>query len=193
MMSPTPGNDQELFDAIAAEPVEVVDLSVVRQKAVELRDEYLHKSDLENQLKAIQSKINNIERKELPDLFSKARISSVTVDPDGNHPGFVAERGTVYTAKIPDEKRMEAFHWFEQQGHGDLIKSVIDITFGMQEHEERLRVMKLLSEHGVEYYTNESIHYQTLRAFVKRELQAGRILPSDLLGVFIFDIVTIKV
>jgi hypothetical protein len=191
MMSQTPGHE-ELFDTIAAEPEEVVDLTVVRHKAVELRDEYLRKTDLETRLKGIQSKINNIERKELPDLFSKAKISSVTVDSDGNHPGFVAERGTVYTAKIPDEKRMEAFQWFEQQGHGDLIKSMINIVFGMQEHEERLRVMKLLSDNRVEYYTNESIHYQTLKAFVKRELQAGKILPSDLLGVFIFDEVKIK-
>jgi hypothetical protein len=159
---------------------------------VELRDEYLRKTDLETRLKGIQSKINNIERKELPDLFSKAKISSVTVDSDGNHPGFVAERGTVYTAKIPDEKRMEAFQWFEQQGHGDLIKSMINIVFGMQEHEERLRVMKLLSDNRVEYYTNESIHYQTLKAFVKREIQAGKIVPSDLLGVYIFDEVRIK-
>jgi hypothetical protein len=31
-----------------------------------------------------------------------------------------------------------------------------------------------------------------LKAFVKRELIAGRILPQDLLGVFIFDEVKIK-
>jgi hypothetical protein len=62
----------------------------------------------------------------------------------------------------------------------------------MQEHEKRLEVMKLLSDHGIEYYTNESIHHQTLKAFVKRELQAGRVLPADLLGTYVFDEVKIK-
>ena len=125
-------------------------------------------------------------------MFSKAKVSSITVEADGNHPSFVAERDTVYTAKIPEEKRMKAFEWFEQTGNGDLVKSVIQITFGMQEHEARLKVMKLLSDNGVEYWNNESVHHMTLKAFVKRELQAGKILPQDLLGVFIFDEVKIK-
>jgi hypothetical protein len=32
----------------------------------------------------------------------------------------------------------------------------------------------------------------TLKAFVKRELKAGRIIPMDLLGAYIFDEVKIK-
>jgi MoaA/NifB/PqqE/SkfB family radical SAM enzyme len=185
-------NENELLDAIAAEPEEKVDLTTIRRKAVELRNAYLEKADLEAQVKEISSKITGIERKDLPDMFSKAKVSSVTVEADGNHPAFVAERNTVYGAKIPEEKRMEAFQWFEHTGHGDLVKSVIEIVFGMQEHEERLRVMKLLSDNGVSYWNNESVHHQTLKAFVKRELQAGRVIPQDLLGVFIFDEVKIK-
>jgi hypothetical protein len=187
-------DNQELFDAIADEPEEVVDLTVIRQRAVELRDAYLEKADLEAQVKEISSKISGIERKDLPDLFAKAKISSISVEKDGNHPAFVAERGTVYTAKIPEDDniRAQAFQWFEQQGHGDLVKSVIQIVFGMQEHEERLRVMKLLADNHIEYWNNESVHHQTLKAFVKREIIAGRIVPQDLLGVYIFDEVKIK-
>jgi hypothetical protein len=104
----------------------------------------------------------------------------------------VAERHTVYNAKIPDEKRQDAFQWLEEQGHGDLVKSVINIIFGMQEHEKRLAVMKLLSDNGIEFYNNESVHASTLKAFVKREIQAGHIVPDDLLGVYMFDEVKIK-
>jgi hypothetical protein len=185
-------DNQELFDSIENEPEEQVDLTVVRLKAVQLRDAYLEQAEIEECLKKVNDKIKGIERKDLPDLFSKAKISSVTVEADGNHPAFVAERGTVYTAKIPDEKRQEAFQWFEQQGHGDLVKSIISIVFGMQEHEERLRVMELLSNNDIEYWNNESIHAMTLKAFIKRELKAGRIIPHDLLGVFVFDEVKIK-
>jgi len=182
----------ELQDLIESEPDEVVDLTVVRKKARELRDLYLEKAELEKRASDVQSKIANIERKDLPDMFAKAKISAMNVEADGNHPPFLAERHTVYTAKIPDEKRLEALEWFEKQGHGDLVKSVINIIFGMQEHEERLRVMKLLADNHIEYYTNESVHASTLKAFVKRELQAGRIIPMDLLGAYFFDVVTIK-
>jgi hypothetical protein len=185
-------DNQELLDAIASEEKAPVDLTVIRQKAVELRDSYLHKNDLEQQLKEINAKIQRTEREELPDLFGQAGVSRVDINADGNHPAFIAELGTVYTAKIPDDKRLDALQWFEQHGHGDLVKSVITIQFGMQEHEARLAVMKLLSDNNVEYYTNESVHHMTLKAFVKGELTAGRIIPMDLLGAYVFEEVKIK-
>lgn len=186
--------EQELLDAIAAEPLppKSVDLNTVREKAVELRDYYLQKADLENQLREMNDKISHVERHELIDLFDNAGISRIDVEADGNHPPFKAERTTFYGAKIPEDKRIEALQWFEQTGHGDLVKSIIDIQFGMHEHEARLRVMKLLSDNHVEYYTNESVHHSTLKAFVRREIQHGRIIPMDLLGAYVFDEVKIK-
>jgi hypothetical protein len=187
-------SEQELLDEIAANPVppKEVNLTTIREKAKELRDYYLQKADLESQIKELGTKITNVERHELIDMFDSAGISSVTVDPDGNHPAFIAERTTVYGGKIPEERRMEALNWFEAAGHGDLVKSVITIQFGMQEHEERLHVMKLLSDNHIEYYTNESVHHMTLKAFVKGELRAGHVIPMDLLGAYMFDEVKIK-
>jgi hypothetical protein len=181
-------SEQEMLDTVAAEPV----LTIIRDKARELRDFYLQKNDLENQLKEVGAKITHVERHELIDMFDTAGISSVTVDADGNHPAFIAQRSTVYGGKIPDENRLEALQWFEQQGHGDLVKSVINIIFGMHEHAERLRVMKLLSDNNIEFYTNESVHHMTLKAFIRTEIQAGHVVPMDLLGAYVFDEVKIK-
>lgn len=185
-------SDEDLFDAITAEEQDPVDLTRVKNKAKDLRDLYLQKNDLEQQLHEINNKIQVVERDDLPDLFSQVGISRVDVEGDGNHPPFVAERKTVYTAKIPEDKRELAFEWFEAQGHGDLVKAVIDINFGMHEHEKRLACMKLLANAEVEYHASESVHASTLRAFVKREIQKGHIIPHDLLGIFIFDEVKIK-
>jgi hypothetical protein len=187
-------SEQELYDEVAGNPVpsKEVNLTTIRDKAKELRDFYLQKADLENQLREANERIVHVERHELIDMFNSAGISSVTVDPDGNHPAFIAERSTVYGAKIPDEKRIEALQWFDQQGHGDLVKSVITIQFGMQEHEKRLEAMKLLDAHGIEYYTNESVHHMTLKAFVKGELKKNHVIPMDLLGAYMFDQVIIK-
>jgi hypothetical protein len=186
--------EQEILDAVEKEslPEKPTDLNIIRKKAVELRDLQLQKADLENQVKEIGAKIQHVERHELIDMFDNAGISSISVDASGNYPAFVAERSTVYGGKIPDEKRLEALQWFEQAGHGDLVKSVISIQFGMQEHEERLRVMKLLAENNVQYYTNESVHHMTLKAFVKHEIQKGHVIPMDLLGAYVFDEVKIK-
>jgi hypothetical protein len=184
-------SNQEALDLLESYE-KSVDLSPITNRAKELRDAYLEKNDLEQKLKQANENIQRIERTELPEMFTQAGISSITVEPSGNHPGFVAERSTVYTAKIPDEKRIAAFQWMEQNGHGDLVKSVININFGMQEHEERLRVMKILSDAGVQYYTNESVHHMTLKAFVKSEILRGNPIPMDLLGAYVFDEVKIK-
>lgn len=185
-------DNQELFDTIEHEEKEVVDVTVIRKKAVELRDQYLNKMEIEEQLKRVNGKITEIERNELPEMFTRAGISGLDVEAIDNHPAFRAELGTVYTAKIPDGKHEEAYQWFEEQGFGDLVKATIIILFGMQEHEKRLAVMELLNDHSIEYSVNESVHHSTLKAFVKREIQAGHIVPRDLLGVFIFDEVKIK-
>jgi hypothetical protein len=187
-------SEQEILDAVAAEPLpeKQTDLTVVRKKAVELRDLYLRKADLEQQLKDNAGKIENVERHELIDLFDNAGITAVDVAGDGNYPAFVARRSTVYGAKIPDERMKEALNWFESAGHGDLVKSLVVIMFGMHEHEERLKVMKLLSDHNVQYGTKDSIHHMTLKAFVKGELTNGRIIPMDLLGAYVFDEIKIK-
>lgn len=183
---------QELMDEIEATPKKESDVTVIREKAKELRDTYLQKADLENQLSETNSRIIKIERDELVNLFAESGISSVSVDPDGNHPGFVAERGTVIGAKIPDEKRKDAIDWFERSGNGDLVKAVVSVIFGMQEHEKRLKLLKLLSDNGFEFQTDETIHHMTLKAFVKRELKKNHIIPRELLGVYMFDEVKIK-
>jgi len=187
-------SEQEILDAVAANPLpeKETDLAAIREKAKELRDHYLEKAYLEEQLKALGSKIEHVQRHELIDMFDSAGITRIDVDADGNHPAFIAKRVTEYGAKIPEERTKEALEWFVDNGHGDLVKSLIVVMFGMQEHEERLRVMKLLSDHHVQYGTKDSIHHMTLKAFVKKEITQGHIVPMNLLGAYVFDEVKIK-
>jgi hypothetical protein len=187
-------SDEEDVLAMAAEDAKKkpADLTEVRDKAKELRDAYIEKAEAEDRVKSIQAAINAIEQKELIDLFNRVGIASVTVEAEGNHPAFVAERRTIYGAKIPDEHRQKALDWFENQGHGDLVKAMVTVTFGMQEHDKRLSLLNLLASNGYECRSDETIHPQTLKAFVTRELKKGHILPLDLLGAYFFDMVRIK-
>ena len=184
---------QELLDAIAAEPSKKsVDLREVRQLARKLHNTYVEKWEIEERLKTVNVSIYNIETKDLPELFGIAGIASLTVEAEGNHPAFVAEKETIYGAKIPDDKRKEALQWFDESGHGDLVKAVIIVQFGMHEHNERLALQELLSSHGYEYIAEERVHHMTLKAFVKRELEKGRRIPMDLLGASVTNAVKIK-
>jgi hypothetical protein len=187
-------NEQDILDAVEQDPVpeKQSDLTIIQAKAVELRDLYQQKADLEARVKETSEKIQHVERHELIDLFDAAGISFIGVDPVGNYPAFVAQRITTYGSKKPTELDSQVYDWFETNGHGDLIKATITIQFGMQEHEERLNAMKLLAEHDIQFSSNIAIHNSTLKAFIKRELQAGHVIPMDLLGAYVFDEVKIK-
>jgi hypothetical protein len=191
-MTPLSQSEEALFDEIEKNPPLPVSLQKVRQVAVKLRDAQNEKQDLEARLSTINAKIGDIERRELPDLFANARISSITVEADGNHPAFIAERSTGYAAKIPEDRKFEAFRWFEDNGHGDLVKALIVVQFGMYELEARRKLCDLLAEKGVDFCTTESVHPMTLKAFVKHEIQQNHPIPMDLLGASMWDQVKIK-
>lgn len=184
----------KLFDAIEETPPVSLpaDLTTVRKAAVKLRDAYLEKEEIEQKLAGIQAKINDIQNHELIDLFNEVGIASITVDPEGNHPGFIAERQLDYYAKIPEDKVEEAHEWFKNKGYGDLVKSVITVIFGMYEHDQRERCMELLQANKFSFSAAEKIHHTTLKAFVKREIQSGHVIPMDLLGASSWSFVRIK-
>jgi len=187
-------NEQEILDAVEQDPIpeKQSDLAIIQAKAVELRDLYNTKAELEARVKETNEKIQHVERHELIDMFDAAGISVLGVDPVGNYPAFVAQRVTTYGSKKPTELDPQVYAWFENNGHGDLIKATVTIQFGMQEHKAWRDTMNLLTDHGIQFSSNIAIHNSTLKAFVKRELQGGRVIPMDLLGAYVFDEVKIK-
>jgi hypothetical protein len=184
--------DRETLDLLANTPEPVTDLNTVRQKAVELRDLKMRREELENQLDELNKSIKDIERDQLPTLFSQAGIASISVEASGNYPAFEAVRNTVYGAHISEEHKEAAMKWFEDNEHGDLVRALVSVQFGVQEHEAKKKLLNLLITSGYGPQSTETVHPSQLRAFVKREIQAGHNIPQDLLGVFVFDQVTIK-
>ena len=69
-------------------------------------------------------------------------------------------------AHLSKAKRDEAFQWLRDNGHGALIK------------EKRI--------------VEESVHANTLTAFVREQLRKGEAIPTSLFGVYEYDETTIK-
>ena len=169
-----------------------VRIAAVREAVAHLRELDQQRADLEERLTQIKNRITEITEVELVNLFGEANISSLTLDADGNYPAVKAERVNYYSAKIPEDREAEAFDWFERSGHGDLVKSVISVPFGMKELEESKRLAEKLEAEGYDYNSKLGVHHTTLKAFVKSELEAGRTLPMDLLGAYQGEMVKLK-
>jgi hypothetical protein len=59
--------------------------------------------------------------------------------------------------------------------------------FGMGKEKRAGDLLTFLLKKGYEAESKEYVHSQTLSAFVREQIEAGRKIPMDLLGVFQYD------
>lgn len=90
-----------------------------------------------------------------------------------------------YSTTLTGEKKEAAFAWLRKTKHDDIIKNEIVTSFGRGEDQKAVDVAKLLEQAGTAFVQKQSVHPQTLKAFVKGEIEAGRELPMDLFSVYI--------
>lgn len=98
--------------------------------------------------------------------------------------GLRVEVKPVYEASISRANAEQAFAWLRAHGHEDLIKNEVKVSFGRGEDEAAREVERILRERGVEPEARTTVHPQTLKAFVREQMEAGADLPHDLLGIY---------
>lgn len=167
-------------------------LERVRDAARRLRDLYQEKENLSARATEVQAKITAMETAELVDLFNEVKVPAISIEANGNAPAADFEKQPFYSAKIPEGRDEEAMGWFEAEGHGDLIKTSFTIAFGMGERKTAVKLQAFLDKAAIEYGSKVGVHAGSLLAFVKKELQAGRKIPLDLLGAYVGEIVKMK-
>ena len=133
--------------------------------------------DALKKLKAVHHK--NITET-LPDLMAEFGISGFTLS-DGSSISVVPTVGA-HISKVHQE---EAFSWLRENGFQDLIKSDVSMSFRKGEDGRRADFIELAESQGLAVSTKESVHTNTLKAFVKEEVVInGRSVPNELFGVF---------
>lgn len=178
--------------ARAAEPPPADRLARVRRTAAQLRDLYETKASLEDQLSGVQAKITQMETKDLVDVLTEAKMPSFDLEAEGNQPAAHFEKKPFYSASIPEERKAEAFAWLEAEGHADLIKTEFKVAFGMGDYARAQALEKVMDKGGFQFSKKTGVLPQSLTAFVKREIEKNHVVPSDLLGVFVGEVVKVK-
>ena len=136
--------------------------------------------ELEDTLTERQNNYRTLTEETLPEAFAEMSLKGFTMD-DGSK----IEIKPFYGASISKERKAEAFEWLRQYGHDDLIKNTVSVQFGRNEDELCARLKNLLVESGFRYDQAEKVEPQTLKAWVREQLQRGNEVPSELFGVFV--------
>ena len=92
---------------------------------------------------------------------------------------------------ISEENKVEAHGWLRKNGFDDIIKNDIICSFGRGQEEVATNLLNKLTEAGENPIQKSDIHWQTLRAFVKEQIQKGSDIPQDKFGVYVTNTVKI--
>ena len=85
-------------------------------------------------------------------------------------------------ASIPSAQKDAAFQWLEDNGFGGLIKVEVAADFRKGEADQAAELFKELQQRGLQVGLDQSVHAQTLKAFLREQLAAGTNVPLDLFG-----------
>lgn len=176
----------------AEEPPSEDSLDRVRRAAARLRELYTRKADLSEQAASVQAEITHMETRELVDVLAAAKMPKFDLEADGNYPAAHFEKKPFYSAKIPEEREQEALTWLEAEGHGDLIKTEFRLSFGMGDHARAQKLEASLVKDGYDFSKKVGVAASTLTAFVRRETEKNHVVPADLLGAFVGEVVKVK-
>lgn len=138
--------------------------------------------DAEARLKVLKERERKLEEEDLPGAMEEVGLQSVAL-PDGTK---IAVKQEVYVAMLAANKPL-CWQWLDDNGYGGLVKHELKAQFGRgEEEEEKLNaVLRAMSELGVEGEAKSDVNSQTLKAWLKEQLQdaekAARV-PLDLFG-----------
>jgi hypothetical protein len=93
----------------------------------------------------------------------------------------ISIRQEVY-ASIPVSCKDVAFRWLSDHGFGGLIKIAVTTQFAKGEQLNAIELTKTLQTMGLQPQLDQSVHPQTLKAFLKEQLAHGANIPLDIFG-----------
>jgi len=133
---------------------------------------------LEAALKEAKDGLRQITETDLPEAMNSLGLrefkltdgSKITVKP-------------YYSMSIPEENREEAWNWLENRGHGDIVKHVLSIETRLSSDQLLSEIRELAIRKNLDVSDKLGVHHMTGSAFVRRQLEAGKDLPREMLGI----------
>ena len=122
----------------------------------------------EERLRKLKEQYRQLSEEDLPQKMTELGMQDMRLE-DGS-------RITIdmfYATRINKNNRDAAHAWLREQGHGDIIKNQVSVSFGKGEDDTALETMALLEKEGLFPDQKESVHPSTLKAFVKERIESG--------------------
>lgn len=140
-------------------------------------------ADLENSLTLKKEALRRVMEQDLPEAMDEVSMTTFTLED-----GTKITVKPFYAASIPEERKDEAFAWLKEHDFDGMIKADVKVSFGKGEFEiaqSFVNFIRGFNEKAIDPEYKENVHWQTLRAWVKEQIEGGKPLPLDMFGVFV--------
>jgi len=137
-------------------------------------------ASIENELALKKEALRQVVEVSLPETMLALGLTSFSLSD-----GTKLQIKTFYRGSIPKAREKEAFDWLKGNGHGDLIKNEFKCSFGKGEEERATSLSEILTTSDIDYEQKKAVHPSTLKAFVKEQVERGKSMPLDILGVYV--------
>ena len=163
------------------------DLNKVAVLAKKVQATQSRVTELEAEIKEKKRELLKLTDEDLPATMQELGLSAFTTD-DG---ASITIKPT-YGAHIKVDNREDAFNWLRDNDFGDLIKNNVTCTFGRGEDDVAVQFLTLAEQSGFNAQQKTEVHPQTLKAWVREQVEEGASFPMDLFGAYIGHRATIK-
>lgn len=138
-------------------------------------------ADLDARAAELRERIRGLEENALPNLLAELGVEKVTAAD-----GTVVEVKEHLTASVSERNAVEAAAILKRIGAADIASVKVEFTFTEASSADMKRLFAWSKESNVPCEHETVINPQTLKAVVRRALEAGQLQPADLrpLGVF---------
>lgn len=145
-------------------------------------------AELDETIKKKNKQLRKIEESDIPEIMNKAGIEKFTTS--GGTEVSIKES---IRASLTEATKEKAFEWLKNNGHGAIIKTSFLINIGPDQEKEfeKLKALKALSKFPDKKEKGE-IHHQTLKAFIKREMEKDKSFPLSIFNGFKHQVAKIK-
>jgi len=161
----------KLFEESTAKAVEAIqdssveDLSQLCNKLLRVEGEI---GNAEERLKRLKDQQRELSEQTIPDKLTQLGVTDLRLS-DGSR----ISADPFYSARISADNLSAAHAWLRDQGHGDIIKNTLTLTFGQGDDVIAKELGDLLASKGHLPDQKETVHPSTLRAFVKEQIESG--------------------
>tara|TARA_R110001583_G_scaffold40969_2_gene130507 strand:+ start:15 stop:584 length:570 start_codon:yes stop_codon:yes gene_type:complete len=162
---------ESIFEESIKKAVENVDESSIKNLSRLVNDLLVVEGEIgntEERLRKLKDQQKQLSEQAIPDKLAELGVADLRLS-DGSR----ISADPFYSARITAKNLGLAHDWLRDNGHGDIIKNTLTVSFSQGEDADATRLAELLTKEGYLPQTKEAVHPSTLRAFVKEMIESG--------------------